>query len=55
MAVTVPDVDAARASLAEAGYELSHVLADGSLVVHGQALPFPIVVTNDLLTGDPRG
>jgi methylmalonyl-CoA/ethylmalonyl-CoA epimerase len=55
MAVTVPEVDAARASLAEAGYELSHVLADGSLVVHGQALPFPIVVTNELLTGDPRG
>jgi catechol 2,3-dioxygenase-like lactoylglutathione lyase family enzyme len=55
MAVTVPDADAARASLAEAGYEVSHVLADDSLVVHGQSLPFPIVVTNVLLPGDPRG
>ena len=55
MAVTVPDLGAARAALADGGYEATYVLADDSLVLHGQALPFPIVVTGGLLPSDPRG
>jgi hypothetical protein len=54
MAVAVPDLDAARAALAGGGYEVTYVLDDDSLVLHGQALPFPIVVTRELLPGDPR-
>ena len=54
MAVTVPDLDAARTALADSGYEVTYVLADDSLVLHGQALAFPIVLTTGLLPGDPR-
>jgi hypothetical protein len=54
MAVTVGDVDAARRRLEGGGYKISSRLADGSLVIHGQRLPFPIVVADGLLPGDPR-
>jgi hypothetical protein len=54
MAVTVGDLEAARRSLEESGYHISSRLADGSLVIHGQKLPFPIVVADRLLPGDPR-
>jgi hypothetical protein len=54
MAVTTSDSERARSSLDAAGYHPSATLADGSLVFHGQALPFPIIVTDGLLPGDPR-
>jgi hypothetical protein len=54
MAVMVPSLDDARTTLKAADYEVSYVLADGSPVLHGSKLPFPIVLTSGLLPGDPR-
>jgi methylmalonyl-CoA/ethylmalonyl-CoA epimerase len=54
MAITTPGAEEARRALVAAGYRVSATLADGSLVLYGQGLPFPLVVTTDLLPGDPR-
>jgi len=54
MAVTVGDLESSRSALEHAGFKVSFKLADGSHVLHGQGLPFPIVVNSTLLAGDPR-
>jgi hypothetical protein len=53
-AFTVANLGSARKALSSAGYEVSSGLADGSPVISGQGLPFPIVITERLLPGDPR-
>ncbi len=53
LGLTVDDVDAAAAAMAQAGVPTHRRGDDGSaLLVAG--LPFPVVLTGGLLPGDPR-
>ena len=40
--------------LADAGQALLHRAGNGSVVLDPGALPFPVVLTDSLLDGDPR-
>ena len=54
LALTVDDVAAAVDALHTAGVGVHHRAPDGSLVLGPAKLPFPIVLTDRLLPGDPR-
>jgi methylmalonyl-CoA/ethylmalonyl-CoA epimerase len=54
LGLTVDDLDAAEHALAAAGVSVHHRVHDGSLVLDPAGLPFPVVLTDHLLPGDPR-
>jgi hypothetical protein len=54
LALTVDDVAAASRALHDAGVGVHHRSPDGSLVLDPAHLPFPVVLTDHLLPGDPR-
>jgi methylmalonyl-CoA/ethylmalonyl-CoA epimerase len=54
MAVTVASLAQAEKDLLAEGYSVSARLADGSLVLHGQGLGFPLIICAELLDPDPR-
>jgi hypothetical protein len=53
LGVSVPDQRVAELALAEAGVDVHHRTADERAVLV-DGLPFPVVLTDSLLTGDPR-
>jgi catechol 2,3-dioxygenase-like lactoylglutathione lyase family enzyme len=55
LALTVDDPTAAVSALADAGVGIHHRSSDGSLVLEPAELPFPVILTDHLLPGDPRG
>jgi hypothetical protein len=54
LALTVDDVAAAVRALEGAGVGVHHRTANGSLVLDPAELPFPMILTDQLLQGDPR-
>jgi Glyoxalase/Bleomycin resistance protein/Dioxygenase superfamily len=52
--LTVDDLAAAEQALAGAGVGVHHRVGDGSVVLDPTTLPFPVVLTETLLPGDPR-
>ena len=54
LGLTVDDVGAAERALADAGVGVHHRVHDGSAVLDPTGLPFPVVLTDHLLPGDPR-
>ena len=53
LGLSVPDQRVAERELATAGVAVHHRAADGRAVLVA-ALPFPVVLTDQLLAGDPR-
>jgi hypothetical protein len=54
LGLTVDDLAAAEQALAGAGVRVRDRVGDGSLVLDPTTLPFPVVLTESLLPGDPR-
>jgi methylmalonyl-CoA/ethylmalonyl-CoA epimerase len=54
LGLTVDDLAAAERALADAGVGVHHRTADGGVVLDPGTLPFPVVLTDHLLPGDPR-
>jgi catechol 2,3-dioxygenase-like lactoylglutathione lyase family enzyme len=54
LALTVDDLAVAAGALLDAGVGLHHHTSDGSLLLHAGELPFPVILTDHLLPGDPR-
>jgi catechol 2,3-dioxygenase-like lactoylglutathione lyase family enzyme len=54
LALSVTDVDVAERALAAEGVAVHHRASDGRIVLDPAVLPFPIVLTEQLLPGDPR-
>ena len=54
LGLTVTDLGAAERALRHAGVAVHHRTSDGAAVLDPSALPFPIVLTDRLLPGDPR-
>ena len=55
LALTVDDRTSAVNALADAGVGIHHNSSDGSLVLDTAELPFPLILADHLLPGDPRG
>jgi len=54
LALSVSDQSVAERALAAEGVAVHHRGADGRVVLDPSALPFPVVLTEHLLPGDPR-
>jgi catechol 2,3-dioxygenase-like lactoylglutathione lyase family enzyme len=54
LGLTVEDLAAAEQALAGAGVGVHRRAGDGSVVLDPTALPFPVLLTETLLPGDPR-
>lgn len=54
LGLTVEDLGAAQRALRDAGVGVHSRVSDGSVVLDPRALPFPVVLTDRLLPGDPR-
>jgi hypothetical protein len=54
LGLTVDDLAAAEQALSGAGVGVHHRVGDGSVVLDPAPLPFPVVLTETLLPGDPR-
>ena len=54
LGLVVADLVATERALDDAGVRVHHRVNDGSVVLDPNALPFPIVLTEHLLPGDPR-
>lgn len=54
LALSVADQRVAERALAAEGVNVHHRAADGRVVLDPSVLPFPIVLTDQLLEGDPR-
>ena len=54
LGLVVDDVAAAERALGDAGVGVHHRTSDGSVVLDPRGLPFPVVLTDHLLPGDPR-
>jgi hypothetical protein len=54
LGLTVEDIGTAERALHDAGVGVQHRVNDGSVVLDPRALPFPILLTDHLLPGDPR-
>jgi len=55
LGLTVENLLAAERALLDAGIGVHHRAGDGSAVLDPAPLPFPVVLTDHLLPGDPRG
>ena len=55
LGLTVPDLSIAERALADAGVAVRRRTRDGSLVLDPRVCTFPVVLTDRLLEGDPRG
>jgi hypothetical protein len=54
LALSVADQTIAVRALAAEGVTVHHRAGDGRVVLDPSALPFPVVLTEQLLPGDPR-
>ena len=54
LGLVVDDLAAAERALGDAGVGIHHRVNDGSVVLDPRGLPFPILLTDHLLPGDPR-
>jgi hypothetical protein len=54
LALSVADLGLAERILADAGQHVLARTSDGRLVLDPASLPFPVIVTEELLDGDPR-
>ena len=54
LGLVVDDVGAAERALGDAGVGVHHRVNDGSVVLGPVGLPFPVLLTDHLLPGDPR-
>ena len=54
MGLVVDNLAAAETALAGHGHHVHHRTSEGHLVLDDTRLPFPIVLTDGLLAGDPR-
>ncbi|MEX1008697.1 MAG: VOC family protein [Acidimicrobiia bacterium] len=54
LGLAVDDLGVAERALRDAGVAVHYRTSDGSVVIDPGALPFPVVLTNRLLPGDPR-
>ena len=54
LGLTVADLATAEAALGAEGVEVRRRTTDGALVLDTAQLPFPVVLTDRLLSGDPR-
>jgi hypothetical protein len=54
LALTVGDLGLAERILADAGQGVHARTSDSRLVLDPSTLPFPVVLTEELLDGDPR-
>ena len=54
LGLVVDDLAAAERALDDAGVAVHHRVNAGSVVLDPNALPFPVVLTEHLLPGDPR-
>jgi hypothetical protein len=54
LGLVVDDLAAAERALDGAGVGVHHRTSDGSAVLDPTSLPFPVVLTDHLLPGDPR-
>ncbi|MDI1288458.1 MAG: hypothetical protein PSX37_00715 [bacterium] len=55
LGLQVDDLDAAAAALRATGAQVQHRNSDGTLVITGGGLTFPVVLVRELLPSDPRG
>jgi hypothetical protein len=55
LGLSVADLAVAEAALGAAGVHVQHRTADGALVLPPSVCTFPVVLTDRLLEGDPRG
>ena len=54
LALTVADLGVAERVLGAEGVDVHHRAGDGRVVLDPSVLPFPVVLTEQLLPGDPR-
>ncbi len=54
LGLKVDDLGAAERALGDAGVAVHHRARAGSVVLDSRGLPFPVVITDHLLPGDPR-
>ena len=54
LGLVVDDLDRAECALADAGVGVHYRAPDGAAVLDPAGLPFPVVLTDRLLPGDPR-